>query len=221
MAQEPQEIKMEGDHQSLTSHFLPTETTIPPPPVQHFDMQDQTMTSMMTPTSSLIHTIDAPQTILPECPEIEDPQSQIVPMGQVGAKAKKCVKKELVKDKDGNMFYCYTYLVKNKSGEEHEQHVYVKRTSKSKKVKTAGERVVGGRVVVDEKERKVTKQHQLLAEFVDAHISQIQTYNKFIVSRVLQDVKREQPDSKVSYGLVKKVLEQKGLLQTKKSFYKL
>ena len=73
----------------------------------------------------------------------------------------------------------------------------------------------GGNGEIDERERKMTRQHTELLNYINSHMEQIRNYPKFVVSRVLKDVKSENPDIKVSYGLVKKVLEQKGLLPKK------
>ncbi|ELP85309.1 hypothetical protein EIN_085410 [Entamoeba invadens IP1] len=185
-------------------------------------LNDQNATEMLMRMQMMppMQNLEQPPT-LPELPVFEDTNYPTV--GQPDLKTKKCLNKELVRDKDGRLFYCYTYLVKNKAGEEHEQKVYIKKSSskaRQPKTPTDGNRY-DEKVVVEDKERKMTKQHGLLLQFINAHIEQIKTYNKFVVSRVLQDVKREQPDSRVSYGLVKKVLEQQHLLPAKKTYYKL
>lgn len=170
---------------------------------------------------------EMPHTILPECPIIDDPQPpppniQIVETGE--NRGRKWIHKEMAKDKDGILYYCYTYLVKNKNGEDHAQRVYIKKTStKSRQPMNISDSVLGEKCIprTSEKERKLTKQHIMLLDYVNTHMETIRGYTKFIVSRVLQDVKTAYPESKISYGLVKKVLEQQGLLPPKKSFYKM
>ncbi|EDR23547.1 hypothetical protein EDI_323300 [Entamoeba dispar SAW760] len=164
------------------------------------------------------------QTLLPDCPVIEEQPSPLMQtINASESKQNKCIHKEIVKDKDGTLFYCYTYLVKNKGGDEHPQKIYIKKQSgKTREPKVHRQKLVNGRLVIEDKERKYTKQHSMLIDFIDTHMNQIKSYNKFIVSRVLQDFKRENPDVKISYGLVKKVLEQQALLPAnKKTYYKL
>jgi len=81
----------------------------PPPYGQEYPQQ-------MIHDNPMIH---QPQsTILPACPEMEERPSRIMGMTTSNeSKPNKCIHKEIVKDKEGTLFYCYTYLVKNKNGE--------------------------------------------------------------------------------------------------------
>ena len=124
--------------------------------------------------------------------------------------------KELVKDKEGNIYHCNTYISKDENGNDFIQRIYLKRNlKKTKKPKIQEEKIENGRIVIIEKERKMTKQHEKLIEFVEKNKDLIKTYKKFIVSRVLQEFKNEFPELKISYGLVKKVLEEYNLLLPK------
>ncbi|EMD45164.1 Hypothetical protein EHI5A_048220 [Entamoeba histolytica KU27] len=197
-----------------------------PPEIGHLDGEIQ-MGQEMTPElyqirMQMLATGIEMQPILPGCPEIDEQAQYITQIQTIDLKPKQANKKEMVKDKDGVLYYCYTYTVKNKDGQDYMQRVYMKKqTNKIKPPKICEEKIDDGRVVVIEKERKLTKQHELLLTFIQTHEEPIKLYNKFVVSRVLQDFKREYPEIKISYGLVKKVLEQQGLLPPKKTYYKL
>lgn len=146
----------------------------------------------------------------------------------------KCVSKEKVKDKDGSLIYSYTYLMKNSNGEEHLQKINVKK--KIGKAKSTGKDTKGNKKGKKEKEKqpkkgkkgskkeevvqktidiKGMKNHEILRLYITENIVRIKSYNKFTVSRVLQDFKRDYPTVKISYGTVKKILEEKGLLAEK------
>ncbi|KAL7711471.1 Uncharacterized protein QTN25_010853 [Entamoeba marina] len=137
-------------------------------------------------------------------------------------KSRKWISRDVVKDKDGVLYYCYVYEVKTKSGQTRPQKVYIKKSSsvRAREPKLPIAIKNEGTIPIGEKERKLTRQHAQLLEYINTHMDQVKNYNKFVVSKVLQDVKKENPDSKVSYGLVKKVLESQGLLPPKKTYYK-
>ena len=165
-----------------------------------------------------------------------------------GIKPRKWINKEIVKDKEGTYYYCYTYLVKTKTGVERPQKVYIKKVSKSSKKqmtdpskmikpnpalaaemyegKSIGDNLENSfqfsstfqtgmdNIVGESKERKKTRE---LQTYIRNNIDRIRAYNKFVVTRVLQDFKKDYPESKVSYGLVKKTLDAQGLLDAQKN----
>ena len=131
---------------------------------------------------------------------------------QIPTKTKPCLLHELVLDINNEIYHCNTYS-KSIDGTNKLQRIYVKRQSTTtKEPKIHEKKVDDGRIVIKEKERKITKQHEKLLNHIRENEEQIRSYNKFVVSRVLQEFKRSNPDIKISYGLVKKVLEQEGLL---------
>lgn len=145
----------------------------------------------------------------------------------------KCVSKEKIKDKDGSLIYSYTYLMKNSNGEEHLQKINIKKKSgksktsskdtkgkkgkkdKEKSTKKAKKNSKKEETVIKQIDIKGMKNHEILRYYIAEHLVQIKSYNKFTVSRVLQDFKRDYPTVKISYGTVKKLLEEKGLLPEK------
>ena len=146
----------------------------------------------------------------------------------------KCVSKEMIREKDGTLIYSYTYLMKNSNGEEHLQKINIKKkngksvkgkdvkeTKTSKKTKKEKAKVpkrtkkAQQEMIPKVVDLKGMKNQDILNLYISEHIVQIKSYNKFTVSRVLQDFKRDYPSVKISYGSVKKMLALKALIPEK------